>query len=103
MVSIVAICNIEGLMLDVIGMVVKHRKSNNEKVKNLKEFVKTSLNHNEFPYDWNVGKVVYITFLSAIFLGSIVMEVSTMYPIDHGRCVSALTNTRSFTSQGRQY
>ncbi len=28
----------------------------------------------EFPYDWNYGQVVYITFLSAIFGGTIVLE-----------------------------
>ena len=29
---------------------------------------------NEFPYDWNYGQAVYITFLSAIFGGTIVLE-----------------------------
>ena len=28
----------------------------------------------EFPYDWNYGQVVYVTFLSAIFGGTIVLE-----------------------------
>ena len=31
-------------------------------------------NYNEFPYDWNYGKAVYITFLSAIFGGTIILE-----------------------------
>lgn len=29
---------------------------------------------NEFPYDWNIGTIVYITFMSAIFGGTIVLE-----------------------------
>ena len=29
---------------------------------------------NEFPYDWNYGQTVYITFLSAIFGGTIILE-----------------------------
>ena len=29
---------------------------------------------NEFPYDWDYGQAVYITFLSAIFGGTIVLE-----------------------------
>lgn len=28
----------------------------------------------EFPYDWGYGDIVYITFLSAIFSGTIVLE-----------------------------
>ena len=28
----------------------------------------------EFPYDWGYGEVVYVTFLSAIFGGTIVLE-----------------------------
>ena len=30
--------------------------------------------HHEVPYDWGAGKPVYLTFLSAIFLGTIILE-----------------------------
>lgn len=29
---------------------------------------------NEVPYDWGAGKPVYITFLSAVFMGTIMLE-----------------------------
>jgi hypothetical protein len=29
---------------------------------------------NEFPYDWGYGHIVYIFFLSAIFMGTIILE-----------------------------
>jgi len=29
---------------------------------------------NEVPYDWGRGRVVYITFLSAVFMGTIILE-----------------------------
>ena len=31
-------------------------------------------NDKEFPYDWGYGELAYITFLSAIFSGTIVLE-----------------------------
>jgi MFS family permease len=30
--------------------------------------------HHEFPYDWNYGPAIYITFLCIIFMGTIVLE-----------------------------
>ena len=36
-----------------------------------------SLGHlydDEFPYDWGYGSIIYITFLSLIFSGTIVLE-----------------------------
>lgn len=30
--------------------------------------------HNEFPYDWGSGRLVYMTFLSATFMGTIILE-----------------------------
>ena len=30
--------------------------------------------HKEFPYDWDYGQVVYVTFLSGIFGGTIILE-----------------------------
>lgn len=39
------------------------------------ESITTFLNkHLEVPYDWGAGLIVYITFLSAIFMGTIILE-----------------------------
>ena len=62
-------------MLDLVGQIVKHTNSKAEWVENLRRIVKHSLKHSEFPYDWNAGEYVYITALSAIFIGTIIMEV----------------------------
>jgi hypothetical protein len=28
----------------------------------------------EFPYDWDSGKIIYVVFLSAVFMGTIILE-----------------------------
>jgi hypothetical protein len=30
--------------------------------------------HNEFPYDWRHGHVIYVIFLCVIFMGTIILE-----------------------------
>jgi hypothetical protein len=30
--------------------------------------------HHEIPYNWGIGTVTYITFLSAVFMGTIILE-----------------------------
>mmetsp|Transcript_20827 Transcript_20827/g.43050 ORF Transcript_20827/g.43050 Transcript_20827/m.43050 type:complete len:927 (-) Transcript_20827:3882-6662(-) len=72
--AILLICNYEGLVLDCVGQTMKHVESRNEMVKRLKSILKHSSKHGEFPYDWGAGVFVYIIALSAIFIGSIIME-----------------------------
>lgn len=75
MFSCVAICNLEGLALDFIGLVLKRIKQKGPTAKRLKKVVTLASDHGEFPYDWGAGSYVYLTFLSSIFIGSIIMEV----------------------------
>ncbi|KAL7520878.1 hypothetical protein ACHAWX_005574 [Stephanocyclus meneghinianus] len=74
MFSCVAICNLEGLALDFIGLVLKRIKQKGPTAKRLKKVVTLASDHGEFPYDWGAGSYVYLTFLSSIFIGSIIME-----------------------------
>ncbi|KAL7486520.1 hypothetical protein ACHAW6_012115 [Cyclotella cf. meneghiniana] len=74
MFSCVAICNLEGLALDFIGLVLQRIKQKGPTAKRLKKVVTLASDHGEFPYDWGAGSYVYLTFLSAIFIGSIIME-----------------------------
>jgi hypothetical protein len=76
MLSCVLICNLEGLVLDFVGLLLKHTKRKGPTAQRLKAFIVGSLHHGEFPYDWGAGAYIYLIFLSAIFLGSIVMEVN---------------------------
>ena len=78
MFSIFAICNYEGLVLDLVGGILKHVHFRGEMADKLKDIVKHSSKHGEFPYDWNAGVFVYISALSAIFIGAIIMEVSSL-------------------------
>ncbi len=48
-------------------------------VKHLKSILRHSSKHGEFPYDWGAGVIVYIIAISAIFIGSIIMEVSAYF------------------------
>lgn len=74
MFSCVAICNIEGLMLDLIGIILDHIKEKGPAAIQMNAIIKGALHHDEFPYDWGIGRVIYVTFLSAIFIGSIILE-----------------------------
>ena len=56
-------------MLDVIGSVDGTDASYSGT--NLTSYLNK---HDEFSYDWDVGRYVYIFFLSAIFMGTIVLE-----------------------------
>ncbi|KAL7515326.1 hypothetical protein ACHAXN_013479 [Cyclotella atomus] len=73
MLSCVAICNLEGLVLDVIGVMLNYTKKG-PTTEHLKSVITSVLHHNEFPYDWGAGSIVYLIFLSAIFIGSIILE-----------------------------
>lgn len=52
MLSCVAICNLEGLALDVMGLILKHIKEKGPTATHLRGVIKNALHHNEFPYDW---------------------------------------------------
>lgn len=84
--GLVAIFNYEGLIFDCIGLAAeavkphkepKHMMNSTDHVaiaidgKDILHF----LNHErEVPYDWGAGQPVYLVFLSAIFMGTIVLE-----------------------------
>lgn len=66
---LVAILNFEGLLYDIIGNV----DGENAEIDGTS--ITSLLNkEKEFLYDWGSGKYVYVTFLSAIFMGTIVLE-----------------------------
>jgi hypothetical protein len=67
--------NFQGLFYDLMGSLVVI-ESNDHGIGNIKHDVVIDgtpvsklLVHGEFPYDWGIGKFIYITFLSAIFMG----------------------------------
>jgi len=63
------ILNYEGLIMDLIGTVEGEEASIGDAE------IKSYLNKKgEFYYDWRVGRYVYMFFLSAIFMGTIVLE-----------------------------
>jgi len=73
--SIFAICNFEGLILDIAGAILNSEDTkHNKELKKLKKEVNEAMVQEEFPYDWGAGVYVYLTSLSAIFIGTIVME-----------------------------
>jgi len=74
------IFNYQGLYYDVVGISqyggfdpidLKHLKQLELSGEEIGHFMTKD---HEFPYDWNYGQVVYVTFLSAIFGGTIVLE-----------------------------
>ena len=69
MFSCMAICNIEGLMLDIIGIVLEHTKEKGPMVTKLKEILHNA-NH-----DFGYGEVVYLTSICVIFIATIILEV----------------------------
>jgi hypothetical protein len=75
--SLFAILNYEGMVYDVLGYgdqveeIITDTSGNPEE-----KGLESLLNHyHEFPYDWNVGELVYVFSLSAIFMGTIILEV----------------------------
>lgn len=50
--NLLILCLQEGLVLDVIGLVLKHIKHSGETATRLRTAIKSALHHNEFPYDW---------------------------------------------------
>ena len=65
----VGILNLEGLILDVVGNVEGEDASFDGW--QLRSYLNKK---GEFFYDWRLGRYVYIFFLSAIFMGTIVLE-----------------------------
>lgn len=83
-----AILNYEGLVFDIIWYAIEAVKPDdfpkNATVSNSTNSTDISVGgqsltsfvnkYNEIPYDWGAGLIVYITFLSAIFMGTIILE-----------------------------
>lgn len=83
--SLFAILNYEGLIFDMLGVAaetvsagtdtIKTTKHGNEEITIGGTNVEKILNkENEVPYNWGFGAIIYITFLSAIFMGTIILE-----------------------------
>jgi hypothetical protein len=89
-VGLLGILNYEGLMYDTLGYgeeVEKFIDSTDAGYKNETKALASLLNHHhEFPYDWGTGKVVYIVSLSAIFMGTIILEVSCFHFYAVAKC-----------------
>jgi hypothetical protein len=83
LVGLLGILNYEGILYDSLGYgeeVEKLVDSTDEGYKNETKALASMLNiSEEFPYDWRAGKVVYIVSLSAIFMGTIILEVSAIF------------------------
>lgn len=84
LVGLLGILNYEGLFYDNIGYGEEVEKLFNSTddagYKNETEALASLLNkYDEFPYDWRAGKAVYMVSLSAIFMGTIILEVSTIF------------------------
>ena len=83
-ISLFAILNYEGVIFDIIGVAISAvtpggtPQQENPSSVNITiggEDLTSFLNdHSEIPYDWGAGTYVYITFLSAIFMGTIILE-----------------------------
>lgn len=84
LVSLFAILNYEGLIFDVMGVAAETVSAGTDSIKSVKHGTEISIGgtnvvkilnkEHEVPYDWGAGKAVYITFLSAIFMGTIILE-----------------------------
>lgn len=81
--GLLAILNYEGILYDTLGYGEEAEKlidSTDADYNNETKALTSLLNeHDEFPYDWGAGKVVYIVSLSAIFMGTIILEVSVIF------------------------
>jgi hypothetical protein len=85
-----AILNYEGLIFDFIGIAVDvmtssefdisllnatdHTRNNTDIEISGLSLVEILNEEDEVPYDWGAGRPVYLIFLSAIFLGTIILE-----------------------------
>ena len=81
--SLFAILNYEGLIFDLFGLAAEAVEPASNRVNSTKDVdisiggtsISSFLNtQKEVPYDWGYGKFVYITFLSAVFMGTIILE-----------------------------
>ena len=77
--GLVAILNFEGLIFDFIGVAATAipigDAQNRTNIAVAGQDLAFVLNKKkEVPYDWGAGRPIYLTFLSAIFLGTIVLE-----------------------------
>lgn len=70
--------NYEGLIFDIMGVAaeaVDPTGTNTTDIYIGGESVSSFLNkEKEVPYNWGIGSVTYITFLSAVFMGTIILE-----------------------------
>ena len=85
-VCLFGIINYEGLIFDFIGLAVsavepdpttlfQSNSTNYTQIEVAGEDLSTVLNKElEVPYDWGAGRPVYLIFLSAFFLGTIILE-----------------------------
>lgn len=80
--SIFGILNYEGLIFDAIGYAVDAINPRNtthagqeQDIQIGGEDISSFLNHHlEVPYNWTVGTYTYVIFLSAAFMGTIILE-----------------------------
>lgn len=73
--SLIAILNYEGMIYDILGASLEAEEDVKKEtdVSIAGTTVGQLLNkRQEFPYDWNVGHIVYIVFLSSVFMGKFV-------------------------------
>ena len=77
--SLIAIMNFEGFLFDVAGTLSEELDPHvhREKDVSIGRTPATALmtkSGGEFPYDWAAGPIVYIASLSAVFMGTIILE-----------------------------
>eukprot|EP00562_Extubocellulus_spinifer_P013012 CAMPEP_0178542176 /NCGR_PEP_ID=MMETSP0697-20121206/1923_1 /TAXON_ID=265572 /ORGANISM="Extubocellulus spinifer, Strain CCMP396" /LENGTH=918 /DNA_ID=CAMNT_0020174567 /DNA_START=66 /DNA_END=2822 /DNA_ORIENTATION=- len=84
--SSIAILNYEGLLFDSLGLAAETVSASTDQIRavNGTDTVDISIGgtsvdkvlnkEGEVPYDWGLGKLVYIAFLSAVFMGTIILE-----------------------------
>ncbi len=98
----IGIINYQGLYYDLLGISqygrfdpidLPHLKQLELSGEDVGHFMTKS---KEFPYDWGCGHIIYVTFLSAIFGGTIVLEgkehirFSGLFP--KPRCLAVSSN-----------
>lgn len=76
-----AILNYEGLIFDIMGVAAEAvtpitvNGTDSVDISIGGTSISSFLNkQNEIPYNWGIGTVTYITFLSAVFMGTIILE-----------------------------
>ena len=76
-VGLLMICNYEGLLYDLLGgtvEVIEDVQKDKDVMIGSIRIVDLLNSESEFPYDWTLGPYVYVIFLSAIFMGTIILE-----------------------------